>query len=254
MQTEWRTHVIADLHEDEKVLYQQRQESEERIERFKQQRQEDLNKLQQCFLNLSMEEQHNEEIQSFNDLDQYHKRSSEAIIRLSKEIKPMPVEGNHIAVLGWTSRGKSTMINSLLGKTEAAVGIGEVTTKCEPYKGLNFVLWDTPGRNDETKFNGESIALWKSMRYRLILIENTIKENSRMMKLFDQIDLHYEIIVNKFDLVDKEEQSQFREQIRHEVRTLGLQRVNSIFFLSAKFTERFSDWLKLVDYLTSSVH
>jgi GTP-binding protein EngB required for normal cell division len=92
------------------------------------------------------------------------------------------------------------------------------------------------------------------MKYRLILIEHTIKENSKMMKLFDQINLHYDIIVNKFDLVDEEEQTPFREQIRREVKTLELKQLNSILFLSVKYPQRFPDWITLVNYLTSSVY
>jgi len=254
LQRECRADVIADLRGEERVLHRQLQESEERIFQLRREHHQELSRLRECFLQLSTDDQCNEEITSFDDLDQYHTKSDETFIRLAQQVKPMEVEGNHIAVLGSTSRGKSTMINSLLGKYEAEVGIGEVTTKCEPYIGLNFVLWDTPGRNDDTIFNHESIALWKSMKYRLILIENTVKENSKMMKLFDQINLSYDIIANKFDLVKEEEQTPFREQIRREIKTLKFKQINSLFFLSAKYPPQFSDWITLVNYLTSSIH
>ncbi|CAF3432471.1 unnamed protein product [Rotaria socialis] len=253
LQKEWRSNTISELREETQILHRDVQASEERIILLRKQHHQDLKRLRHGFLQLSTQEQRKEDIQSFDDLDQYYRESDEDFVRLAKQVKPMIVTGKHIAILGSTSRGKSTMINSLLGKHVAQVGIGEVTTEFEPYQGFDFILWDTPGINDETKFSSESIALWKSMKHRLILIESTIKENSKIMKRFDQIDLHYDIIVNKFDLADEEDQAQFREQIRSEVKSLGLKQLHSLFFLSAKYPGRYPDWINLVDYLTSSV-
>lgn len=252
-QQEWTDAQIRELRQQEQGLYKERNESEKRIAELRKQHNQDLNKLRESFRQLAAEVKQNDELRTFEDRNQFSRESDQALIRLAKQIKPMVVEGKHIAILGSTSRGKSTMINSLLGKQVAQVGIGETTNESEPYQGLNFILWDTPGCNDETNFNAESMSLWKSMKYRLIIIESTIKENSRMMKMFDQIDLNYDIIVNKFDLIDEDEKATFQTQIRKEAKTLGLTRLTSIFFLSAKYPAQFGDWIELVQYLTSNV-
>ncbi|CAF1675056.1 unnamed protein product, partial [Adineta ricciae] len=88
------------------------------------------------------------------------------------------------------------------------------------------------------------------LTHRLILIQSTLKENSSMMKLLDEIGLNYDIIVNKFDQVDEHEREGFKTHIQNEIVTLGLKRVNKIFYICAKQPQLFEDWLQLVNWLT----
>jgi GTP-binding protein EngB required for normal cell division len=190
-------------------------------------------------------------INSFEALAEQDKISMQILIDLAKKAAPIVMVGNNVALFGLTSTGKSTMLNALLGKKEADTGVGETTIKMKSYPGTGFVLWDIPGKNDEVSYMSmEYISFWKGLTRRLILIEHTIKENSSMMKLLDTIELHYDIVVNKFDNVDEDEQTKFRKQIHDEIKTMGLKGVDHVFFVSAKYTTRFDDWLTMVRYLT----
>jgi small GTP-binding protein len=179
----------------------------------------------------------------------------DSLIELARKTTPLAMQGNNIALFGLTSTGKSTMINSLLGKKVAAIGAGETTMEIKAYPGTNFILWDTPGRNDKMTYkNKEYIAFWKGLTRRVILVKCTVKENSTTMQVMDAIGLDYDIVVNKFDNVDEAERSSFCQQIHREITTIGLKRVKNVFFLSAKYPQQFPDWLTMVDNLTNFVN
>ncbi|CAF4203316.1 unnamed protein product [Rotaria sp. Silwood2] len=162
------------------------------------------------------------------------------------------MEGINIGLFGLTSTGKSTMLNALLGQKVADTGVGETTTKIKPYNGTKFVLWDVPGRNDEVSYlSMEYISFFKGLSRRLILIQSTVKENSSMMKLLDEIGLHYDIVFNKFDKVEPEEQEAVKNQIQSEIKKIGLKGVDKLYFVSAKNPKMFDDWLAMVNALTN---
>jgi GTP-binding protein EngB required for normal cell division len=161
------------------------------------------------------------------------------------------MERTNVGFFGVTSTGKSTMINTLLGRRAADTGLGGMTTKITPYKGTCFTLWDSPGQNETVLyFSMEYISFFKSLSRRLILIQRTVKENTFMMRLFDRIGLHYDIVVNKFDQVDQYDQAQFKRQIEYEIATLRLKGVRRLYFVSAMHPQMFNDWLVMVDDLT----
>ncbi|CAF4163901.1 unnamed protein product [Adineta steineri] len=181
-------------------------------------------------------------------LDELRKNT---IIKLAQQAKPLGLEGNHVALFGTTSCGKSTMLNVLYGKKVAETGFGETTREIKSYQANDFVLWDIPGKNDEVSYMSmQYISFFKGLTRRIILVTNTLKESSSMMKLLDAIGLDYDIVVNKMDQCKKEEEAKFREAIETEKQTLGLQGVRSIFYISAENPTQFPDWLKMVDYLT----
>ena len=97
----------------------------------------------------------------------------------------------------------------------------------------------------------EYISFFKGLTRRLILIQSTVKENSSMMKLLDEINLQYDIVVNKFDLVDEDERQEFKDQIQREIETLRLRKVNRIFYVSAKHFQMFPDWIEMINHLTN---
>lgn len=173
------------------------------------------------------------------------------LARLAQQVFRVQMPGNNIGVFGLTSTGKSTVINGLIGQQVAAVGVGETTAQKQAYQGMHCTYWDTPGRNDESTYtNKEYISFIKGLTRRLIVIQYTIKENLKLMQLLDSLGLGYDIIVNKFDDVDEDEQWTFRRQIEREAIWFGLQRVKHTYFLSAKHPKMFPDWLRMVTHLT----
>ncbi|CAF3763859.1 unnamed protein product [Rotaria sp. Silwood1] len=196
------------------------------------------------------EELKRKKIDSFEALTEQDKEMKKILIELANITQPMPMEGNNIGLFGLTSTGKSTILNAILGQKLAKTGVGETTKKIVSYSSTHFTLWDVPGRNDEINYmNMEYISFFKGLSKRLLLIEATVKENSSMMKLLDAIGLHYAIVFNKFDKVDDDEQQAIQQQIKQEIRTLGLKGVDQVFFVSGKFPKKFSDWQAMLNYM-----
>jgi small GTP-binding protein len=187
---------------------------------------------------------------SFETLTEKNPKAANTITELAKIVKPIRLEGNQIALFGITSTGKSTMLNSLLGENVAETGYGETTMKMTPYPCINFVIWDVPGRNDEVSYmTMQYISFLKGLTQRLILIKNTVKENSSIMKLMDTMQLRYAIAFNQFDMVPDTEKSKVREQVHKQIGELGLKGVDHVFFVSAQYPSRYDDWLEMVKYL-----
>ena len=190
-------------------------------------------------------------IDSFEDLAKQDKDAKRVLIGLAQETAPAKLPGFNVALFGLTSTGKSTMLNALLGQSLAATGVGETTIELKSYPGTGYTLWDVPGRNDEVSYlSMEYISFFKGLSKRLILIQATVRENSSVMKLLDELQLGYDIVFNKFDKVDAEEQAPVKEQIKKEIQTLGLQKVGKVYFVSAKNTKMFDDWLEMVKHFT----
>ena len=191
-------------------------------------------------------------INTFEALAQQDKEAVKLLIELAQLTEPMPLEGRNIAAFGLTSAGKSTLINAFLEQNVAITGYGETTMQITPYPAKEYTLWDVPGNNDEILYiTMEYISFFKGLTKRLVMIQSTIKENLSLIKLFDEINLEYDIVVSKFDLVEESEQQNFKDQIQREVATLQLKKLNKIFYISAKYRERYPDWQELIKHLTS---
>ncbi|CAF0816130.1 unnamed protein product [Adineta ricciae] len=198
------------------------------------------------------EELKRKRIKSFEDLVKHDQQALKTLIELAKLTEALPMEGNNIGLFGLTSTGKSTMLNTLIGKDVAETGAGETTTTITPYKGAEFILWDIPGRNDEVSyFSMEYISFFKGLTRRLILIGSTVKENSSLMRLLDELGLKYTIVFNKFDLVKDAEQSKVKNKIESETKELGVKGVEKIYFVSAEIPDMFEDWKTMVNHLVS---
>ncbi len=209
--------------------------------------------------NLRLMEQYNElikrieeqEITSFEDLSKYDEKAAQALIRLATGTPPMQMIGRNFGFFGVTSTGKSTMINKLLGKELAATGVGETTKEITDYNGLNYTLYDIPGRNDDVSyFSMQYVAFWKGLTRRLVLIHHTVKEMTKVFHLLDVIGLHYDIIINKFDVVELEEREPFKQQIHNEIKECKLKGVDNVWFLSARNPPQFPDWVQMLKCLT----
>lgn len=191
-------------------------------------------------------------ITSFDDLQQVDKQASEALITLASNTRPLQLTGLTHGFFGLTSTGKSTMINRLIGHELAETGAGETTKEIQPYEGQGFRLYDIPGRNDDLSyFSMEYIAFWKGLTRRLVLITATIKEMTKVFRLLDALELSFDIVVNKFDLVPFEEREQLKKQIHREIQQANLQGVEHVWFVSAQNPQQFPHWLAMVDTLTS---
>ncbi|CAF4733678.1 unnamed protein product [Rotaria sp. Silwood1] len=101
--------------------------------------------------NEHLKQQLNEQVKKFDELkldswekvQAYDKRMADAYIELANKIQPLKLSNyNNIAVLGSVSVGKSTIVNTLIGKKSAEVGAGETTTKTSVYKGNGLHVYD----------------------------------------------------------------------------------------------------------------
>jgi len=231
-----------------KQIAEQNERLNRQIEYYQQQHEVQLKEM-----NKLLEELKKKQLNTFEDIENNDKKAKEALIRLAKQAAPFGMEGNNVALFGITSAGKSTMLNRLFGEKVAEVGIGETTIKMTSYKTKDFILWDIPGKNDEVSYMSlQYISFFKGLTRRLILVTNTLKENSSMMKLLDAIGLDYDVVVNKMDLYPEDQIPKFCEKIRKEKETIGLKGLGRIFFLSAEYPNMFPDWLNMANHLTSS--
>lgn len=247
MRAQWRDELRQ--HREEQADILRNFKSDELREEMRQQREQHTELLKS--FNLLLEQLKDKKIESFDQLAKYDKDGKAAFIRLAEETEPLSMKGKNIGLFGITSTGKSTMVNSLLGKAVAEVGVGETTTEIQRYAGINYVLWDFPGNNDEVNYlSMEYIAIFKGLTKRIILIQATVKENSSIMRILDELQLQYDIVFNKFDKVIKEERESIKRKIHNEIKDLGLKKVGRVFFVSSTNIKMFSDWLDMVHHLT----
>ena len=192
-----------------------------------------------------------QEIDSYDDLVKYDKKGAEVLIKLAAQAPAAQLEGKCFGFFGVTSSGKSSIINRLLGKDVAEVGPGETTTKIQGYEHTGYCLYDIPGRNDDLSyFSMQYVSFWKGLTRRIVVVNATLKEMTKVFRLLDAIELHYDILVNKFDTVPFESRDSFKQKIRGEVQQCGLKGVKNIWFVSAENPKQFPDWLAMVHFLT----
>ena len=136
-------------------------------------------------------------------------------------------------------------------------GEGETTKDIAPYKSVGFTMWDMPGRHDGLSyFTLEYISMMKGLTKRVVLVRNTVKEMTKVCELLDALNLHYIIVVNRFQVQRKsletqEERVKFEEQIKQEVKNEKLTYAGErVFFIAATATEKYAeDWQDLYKLL-----
>ncbi|CAF4049431.1 unnamed protein product, partial [Rotaria sp. Silwood1] len=174
----------------------------------------------------------------------------EMLVPLASMTPPRPLALRSIAVIGPTCSGKSSIINALCGREVAPVGIDKTTKYIKSYKEKHFCIYDTPGFGDlDTNFTKENISLWKGLTVRIVLITTSITEVIQIFHLFDAIGLNYDIVVNKFDLVEPNARETFKVYIKNEILTYDLKRVKNVWYVSALKPTQFPDWQKMIFYL-----
>ena len=220
----------------------------ELLEQFRRQHAEILRKYEALMAQLK-----DEQIDSFDDLEKFDKKKADALVKLALQTEPLPMTGKNFGFFGLTSTGKSTIINQIIGENLAEVGACETTKDIQPYNGQGYRLYDIPGRNDDLSyFNMKYIAFWNALTPRIVFITVTIKEMTTVFRLLDAINLRYDIVVNKFDLVKDEERDRFENQIKQQIIDLQLKGVNNLWFISAENPSQFPDWNRMIEYLQKS--
>ena len=181
----------------------------------------------------------------------HDRKEAEARVNLASQTPATKMQGINIGFFGVTSTGKSTMINKLLGRNWAAIGPPETTKEFMHYDGIGYRLWDTPGHNDNSSYlNMEYMALLKGATARVVLLTTTVMEMASVFQLLDAMSLKYDIVVNKFDTVPREQQEAFKARIKQEIAKCGLKGTNNVWFLSSGNPGQFPDWMAMMDYLT----
>ena len=173
-------------------------------------------------------------------------------LAIVQHIPAIEITGRSIGLFGLISSGKSTLVNSLLGRTVAEVGIGDTTMAVTQYQGIGYTLWDAPGYSDEYDYtaNDERVAIIKALSLRIVVVTATINSIIKFLTLLQQLSLPTVIVVNKCDLATAADLQQFKAKIAAEVAAHGLS--CDVYFISAdkpaSFTE---DWDRLVMRITS---
>jgi len=198
-----------------------------------------------------VEQMQDMEIDSYEDLEKHDKKAAEALVNLAKDTKGVPMQGRNFGFFGITSTGKSTMINTLVGKDVAETVEGETTVCIQRYDGPGLTVHEIQGRNDDVSyFSAIYVSFWKSLTGRIVLINATVKEMTKVLTLLDAISLTYDLVVNKFDVVPKEEREKLKVKIRAEAQKL--KGVQHIWFVSSTNPQMFKeDWMQMVDHLTN---
>ena len=192
------------------------------------------------------------EIKCFSELAVTDKNLAAEYVGMAKKVPPMIMRDDvNIGLFGIISSGKSTMLNSLLGKKVAATGAGGTTKSLANYSGSGFTLWDVPGGNDGIYYMSATYtAFWKSLTKLLILITATIQEMMFVFKLLDALDLKYVIVVNKIDTINDEgELETFKSKINEEIYNQALIGVEKVFFVSGRYPSEQGDWQYLVRHV-----
>lgn len=208
---------------------------------------EDLAKLQEQLAKLQEDQDEVDEGEDPN----LGATSLKKIFKLAKKVPPQDLPGNHIALFGINGVGKSTLVNAFTNSSVAAVGPAHSTDTITAYQGNNYTIHDLPGLNDNhSYFTNQYISLIKGVRHRVVMITSTVKQVKKLINLFESLNLSFDIVVNKFDLIEFEQREQFQSQIKAEVHQTEWKHLNRLWFISATQPGFFPDWLKLIDHLT----
>jgi small GTP-binding protein len=194
---------------------------------------------------------------SFDELEANDAQLAHNMIQVAKQTEAMRMEGKNYGFFGDTNSGKSTLLNTLLGrgpndKNAARTGRGECTRTITPFKGPDFHVWDIPGSNDEINYLSLSyVSCMKGLSKRGILVVSTIKEQTKLINLLKKLDLPFFLIVNKIDELSANEVDTFKAKILGERDTYCPD--VPVFFVSAKKKDcSASEWTELLLFLTKA--
>ena len=174
------------------------------------------------------------------------------IFKLAKKIPPRELNGINIALFGINGVGKSSLVNAFTNSSAAPVGPTHSTTSITGYQGSNYTIFDLPGLNDDVSYlDKEYIALLKGASHRVVVVTATVKQMKKLINLFEHLELSYDIVVNKFDLIEVDGRAEFQAKIHEEVQLPEWKHLNRLWFISAAQPGHFPDWLPLIHRLTT---
>lgn len=144
--------------------------------------------------------------------------------------QPEPRDYPKVAVIGRPNVGKSTLINSLLGKKRMIVGVTAGTTRdsvdsIASYHGSKYLFIDTAGiRRKARAYPLERFAMIRAMRsiercdvavLVLDATEGIVSDDQKIAGMIERFDKGAVILLNKWDLVDSPDEK--RKQLLAEI-------------------------------------
>jgi len=138
-----------------------------------------------------------------------------------------------IMLYGMYSHGKSTLVNALLGREEAEIGISPTTDKVQdyPWVAANCILRDTPGiqaREADSKVTAEELRTCELIAF---VVESGMVEERLVWETLVKMLAHKQkvcLIINDFDKCRDDPQKftpltdKFRRYIQEEARRQGI--------------------------------
>ncbi|MBC7075561.1 MAG: ribosome biogenesis GTPase Der, partial [Syntrophomonadaceae bacterium] len=173
-----------------------------------------------------------------------------------------------IAIVGRPNVGKSSLVNALLGEKRVIVSDVPGTTRDAidtpfKYEGREYILIDTAGirKKSRVKRNTERYSVIRALksieRADVVLImldatEGVIEQDKKIAGYVHEQAKANIIVVNKWDLIDKDEytMNRFDREIRQEMKFLSY---SPILYISALTKKRIFKVLEIVD-LVSDQH
>ncbi|CAF0926115.1 unnamed protein product [Adineta ricciae] len=190
------------------------------------------------------------DMQSFLSWQTLNQKMMDILVPMATVTPSRSLAGPSIGIIGRLGTGKSTLINTLLGRNVAKVGVGEVTKQTQSYKAKDFYIYDTPGLDDiSTNFTKDNISFWKGLNIRIVVITTSVTELAQILRLFDDIGLSYDLVVNKMDLVESKSQQIFKIYIRDQIRIHRLKCLRNVWFVNALNPAQYPDWQELITYI-----